>query len=138
MNIILKRTAFRKDGIFGVLLDETNNELYHTLEHAYENGGNYEPKIPPGSYTCKRGEHRLEHMTNSFTTFQVDVPGHTNILFHVGNYNEDSEGCILLGISTAPALTRSCDMLLNSTKAFNEFMALQSGANEFTLTVEGK
>lgn len=142
MNLKLNRTDFREDGIFGQLLDEADGEVAVTLEHSYDSGlgdGSYAPKLPPGTYQCVRGQHQL-HSGPPFITFEItNVPGHTNILLHVGNYNEDSEGCVLLG-------RRVLDdgmgkrMITSSRNTFNKFMDLQNNCNEFTLTVtnEGK
>jgi len=49
--------------------------------------------IPEGEYVCKK------HDSATFgDVYEVcDVFGRSNILFHVGNSIEDTEGCILLG-----------------------------------------
>lgn len=126
MNLILTRNDFSPNGIFGSLCDDVGTVLAATLEHSYE----CQSKIKPGSYICRRGMHQLEHMPRPFETFEINgVEGHTNILFHVGNYDSDSEGCVLLGIR------RDGDMILGSKLAFDQFMALQKGLMEFTLTV---
>ena len=92
MIVTLKRTEFRDDGIFGEL--SAGNLNLVTLEHSYDK----KPKIPVGTYKCVRGVHHLANMVHPFTTFEVTgVPGHTNILIHPGNWNSDSEGCILVG-----------------------------------------
>jgi len=133
MNLILKRTDFIDTGIFGLLTDTDGNQVAVTLEHAFDSGngdGTYAPKIPNGVYTCQRSQHRLEGMDHDFTTFQImNVPNHTNILFHWGNYNQDSDGCVLLGNE------RNGDMIMNSKVTFQKFMDLQNGLDTFTLTV---
>lgn len=141
MNLILKRTNKEVDGIFGVLSDESGSTIAVTLEHAYDSGlgnGSYDAKTPLGDYKCVRGQHQLHGMTKPFTTFEVtNVPGHTNILFHVGNFNEDSEGCILLGRRIAPRdPPESGNMITSSRNTFNAFMDLQKDLNEFTLTIK--
>jgi|SRR5271165_1518512 len=140
MNLKLQRTAAREDGVFGTLLDDAGHTIAFTLEHAYASGeGSFSAKIPPGGYTCKRGQHQLEGMAAPFTTFQVmDVPNHTNILLHFGNYNKDSDGCILLGEAIVPIPTQpGSDMIINSRKTWQKFMDLQTGIDEFKLTVTG-
>lgn len=133
MNLTLKNDDFLADGIFGTLSDENNQTLCVTLQHAYDsaNGdGSFLPKLPPGVYKCVRGQHQLASMHQPFTTFEITgVLGHTNILFHQGNYDKDSEGCVLLGVA------RSGDMILHSAIAFKQFMQLQDGIDFFTLTV---
>lgn len=130
MNLTLRRISFVPSGIYGRLFDEHENIVSVTLEHAYKDGTLFVPKIPEGSYLCKRGMHRLASMKEDFETFEVMcVPGHTGILFHSGNYNHDSDGCILIGRSIAP------DMIMDSKKSFARFMALQEGLDHFQLIV---
>lgn len=130
MNLILTRTDYLPEGIFGTLEDDQALFFMYTLEHSYLDGEVYNPKIPKGTYTCVRGKHQLEHMTEPFETFEITgVPNHDHILFHVGNYNKDSQGCVLLGLDL------SGDEVIDSRKAFEIFMECQRGVNEFTLEV---
>ena len=135
MNLKLRRTDHREDGIFGVLLDNTGKQIAVTLEHAYDSGhgnGTYVPKLPVGAYQCVRGTHRL-HNKVPFETFEITgVKGHSGILFHVGNKNNDSDGCVLLGNSYGGEPR----VIANSRMTFEAFMNLQHGVNSFTLTVE--
>lgn len=138
MNLILTRNKFRSDGVFGDLTEDNGKLVAYTLEHGYSNGNAFVPKLPDGNYSCRRGAHKLEHMTSNFETFEVEnVPGHTNILFHVGNYNRDSDGCILLGteIKDSCPQANTTLMVANSKVAFASFMKLMAGVNEFSLSV---
>jgi hypothetical protein len=135
MNLTLERETFNATGIFGKLYDESGTQIAVTLEHAYEqpipNMGYFGPKLPYGDYKCVRGFHQLAHMAVPFLTFEVTgVPGHTGILFHCGNDNADSAGCILLGLIHEGAF------ILESRDAFNKFMAIQEDVSDFTLTVK--
>lgn len=133
MNIILRRREYLQDGIFGDLLDENYAHVCVTLEHAYGPGPIYTPKLPNGVYTCARGTHKL-HNGIPFETFEVmNVPGHDNILLHAGNYNKDSEGCVLLGQTEIQSSGH--EMITNSKVTFEKFMQLQSGVASFLLTV---
>lgn len=134
MNCILKRTDYLAEGIFGELTDSNGNTLAVTLEHSYDSGDGpscYIPKLSRGIYTCVR------HAPNRlpYYTFEVqNVPNFqrkpvTGILIHIGNYNSDSDGCVLLGDE------RNGDMIMNSKATFQKFMDLQVGVEEFTLTV---
>ena len=139
MDLYLVRKQYREDGVFGVLQDFFANEIALTLEHSYPGvqPGTYRAKIPAGNYTCVLGSHRLEGMAHPFSTYQVmDVPGHSNILFHWGNYNSDSDGCVLLGESIGNIGNRP-QMITNSKKTFEKFMELQKGNISFKLIVEG-
>lgn len=135
MNLTLRRTEFKETGIFGELLDTSGKRIAYTIEHAYpkhigsdaSSETHWEPKIPAGQYTCEFGPHRLH--SGPISTYEVKgVPGHKGILFHVGNTQKDSEGCILLGIS------RDGDSIGASRTAFADFLALQK-EEPFQLTV---
>lgn len=138
MNLKLTRSDFEASGIIGSLTDETEKEIAKTLEHAYDSGngnGSYAPKLPSGVYKCVKGEHRLAHMASTFETYEItNVPGHTNILFHTGNYNNDSEGCVLLGNSVITQANGEL-MLINSRSTFAKFISLEYGLDTFVLTV---
>lgn len=128
----LNRFSFSESGILGIMLDEYGT-VYNTLEHAYlQPNGSYSPKIAVGTYTCQR------HAPNRlpYETFEVtNVPPFmgqdvTGILIHIGNYNQDSIGCILLGKSHTDT------MITNSKEAFQEFMLSLEGTDSFELTIK--
>jgi len=126
----LVRTTYNADGILGTLSAEDGFPLAVTLEHSY----NGLPKLPAGSYRCQRGLHTLHSQPVPFWTFEVmDVPHHTGILFHAGNYNDDSNGCILVG-ETCATDARGC-MVTRSRKTFTQFMQDLDGVESFTLEV---
>lgn len=135
MDLTLRRLAFRKDGILGDLYSDNGSFLCSTLEHAYPiNSSGFAPKIPLGFYRCVKGIHKLSH-SPSFETFEVtDVPGHSGILFHTGNFNNDSEGCILVGEHDEYPDTKAL-ILMDSRKTFEKFMLAQAQIKEFILTV---
>lgn len=135
MKLVLRRKEYGSHGVFGVLEDEDGNQLFHTLERAYrripEAGSGWRPKVPAGLYKCVRGKHCLRAGL-PFDTFEVTgVPGRTGILFHVGNYASDSEGCILLGRGRSPTVA----MITRSKEAFQAFMQRLGSLPEFTLEV---
>lgn len=141
MNLVLTRLFNEIDGAFSRIDSEDNSFQCVGLEHAYDSGngdGSYSPKLQAGTYTCKRSMHRLHGMTQDFETFQImDVPGHSNILFHWGNYNDDSDGCVLLGRRMVPNPDSSgTNMITSSKNTFNAFMDAQKGVDTFTLTVK--
>lgn len=141
MNCTLTRKSFEKDGVFGTLTeDETGKQLAVTLEHAYLSdsltyGEEWAPKVAAGVYVCKR------HASNRlpYETFELqDVPDFqgqpvTGILIHKGNFDKDSEGCILLG----QEISQQTDfrMVTSSAPTFNKFMSLQT-EDTFQLTIK--
>lgn len=121
---------FCEDGVFGELQKDGQFFCY-TLEHSFDS----KAKVVDGTYTCERGTHRLHTMTEDFITFEVKkVPDFngvpvTGILFHWGNYNKDSDGCILLGSSETPT------MVGNSRTTWADFIKTLDGFDSFELTV---
>lgn len=127
----LTRNEFQVNGIFGTLTQDDGTQIAVTLEHAYlQPDGSYAPKTPAGQYICVKGLHTLEHHPVPFDAFEItNVPGHSDILIHIGNYNADSEGCVLIGEE------RSGDMITNSKITFLNFMNAMSTTDSFTLTI---
>lgn len=137
MDMILTRKLNLSDGIFGELKSADGFFLCATLEHAYPDGANFCAKLPSGTYVCQRGLHRLSGMANSFETFEItNVIGHTNILIHVGNYNNDSSGCVLVGEKIV-GMPNGMNMITNSKEVFGDFMDFQDGFDIFSLSVIG-
>lgn len=141
MKLILQRKDFRYDGIFSEILDENYHFLFVALEHAYLcTDGTYKPKIPNGTYTCVRGMHNLESRIAKgeppFETFEITgVDGHSGLLFHPLNYNEESDGCVGPGLSLGKR-TNGGQMICNSQKAFDALINLQVYNQTFDLLVE--
>jgi hypothetical protein len=135
--MILIRQPGIEAGVFGMIKSKNPGLILSTLEHAYAkqsdlpNGPvSYVAKIPQGTYKCVLGEHSLEHSVLPFKTYEItNVPGHTGCLFHPGNTEADSAGCVLLGLS------KENNEILNSREAFTELMSFQNGAQEFNLTI---
>lgn len=85
--------------------------------------------INPGQYLCKRYSSARYPSTFEIT----NVAGRSKVLFHVGNWSHDTEGCILLGESFS--ILNGKWAIGMSGKAFSEFMGLMYGVDEFLLTV---
>jgi hypothetical protein len=134
----LVRNQFRADGVFSRLYNDNGVPQCYTLEHSYANlDGTFSAKIPTGQWVCVRGIHQLQGMLKPFETFEITgVPGHTNLLFHMGNFDGNSEGCILVGDSIVTQ-GDGVQMVTNSVHTFEDFMNSLSGVTEFMLTVEG-
>lgn len=123
----LTRTSSGLYGIFGKMVADDNSFSCVTLEHAYPAGTNqWAPKIPVGTYTCVR---RLSPKFGYDVFMLKDVPGHDYVEIHIGNYNSNSDGCILLGEMQLTG------MISESRTTFERFMSLLTGVDEFTLVV---
>jgi hypothetical protein len=137
----LVRVAVAPEGAFGVLLVDGVPAGPVTLERTYPidelnpRGVQY-VKIPAGQYPCVRTYFQRGH----YETYEVtQVTGHTRLLFHCGNSEMDTEGCILVGQRFGKTLAWQQPQpgVLESRLAFGEFMRLAGGTETFTLTVRG-
>jgi hypothetical protein len=136
MDLILTINDRNKEGIFGSIEDTDGNEVCVALQHAFQDDINnhYISKLAEGTYVCTRGMHKLSNLI-PFETFEVmNVPRFqgksvTGILFHPGNFNQDSDGCVLVGSE------RNGNMIMDSKATFKKFMDLQSDVDSFILTV---
>jgi len=133
MDCVLTRVYIGPEGAFSTLAPENKPPFLVTLEHTYENN---EVKVPRGTYTCKR----THFNRGGYDTFEITgVAGHDGLLFHRGNDEDDSDGCVLVGLSfglvTKPNTHVSKDGVLSSISAFSIFMARQAAVDTFQLEV---
>lgn len=105
MEIEIIRYRHGKDFTSGLLLIDCTFEC-HTLEDEYRNKKVYgETRIPEGTYEIKFRKEGGFHnrYKNKFGRFHKgmlelqDVPNFQYILIHIGNTDEDTAGCILVG-----------------------------------------
>ena len=143
MTLILRRLEQLPAGTFGLLMTVPGDLQWHTMEEDWRNNMPRVSCIPEGRYKLAR---TIYHK-HGYETFEVmDVPGRTRILIHPANTEEDVEGCIGLGMRRGKirvpkdedtGLTHVLkDGIVESRKAFEEFMALMSGADEDWLVVQ--
>ena len=84
--------------------------------------------IPAGKYVCKRF-----HGTKWTNTFEIIVERHTALLFHAGNVEGNSEGCILLGATVGKL--KGNRAVLNSGDTFKSFIEWTEGIESFPLII---
>jgi hypothetical protein len=131
MTYTLNRTSYSEDGVFGIVINDEGHTFY-TLEHAFYVNGAYVPKVTAGTYTCVRYD-SPDHGYQVFTLKDVpDFQGQpvSYIEIHIGNYNKDSDGCILLGENQLQ------NMITDSKDAFQKFMLSLAGQDSFQLVVK--
>ena len=137
IRIPLERFLISSDGVFG-LLTVRGMHLFTCEE---EDLGNLVSLscIPIGAYRLER---TIYHK-HGYETFEVHVPNRRRILFHPGNTEEDTDGCILPGMSLGVLEVRDEDThakrkklaVLSSKRAFDYFMGAMTGVNEAELVV---
>lgn len=109
-----------KEGVIGILM-KGNKVLCFTLE-------SYDKHIPFGAYECIR-----VNSPKFGETFEIKVPHRTYIRFHWGNFNDDTEGCPLLGMTVGYIEGKRA--ILSSKRAFKKFMEEFKNINKFILDV---
>ena len=122
--IIIRRFATGVHGTFGVMI-HNHIPFAVTLEREWLDNQSNISCIPAGEYICKRVD-----SPRFKDTFEVtDVKGRSHILFHKGNIDDDSHGCILVGeqfetLKGSPAI-------LASKKGFGEFKDILKDDDQF-------
>lgn len=133
-HLTIKRTAYTQYGTFGALalkssLAEDGVPFAVTLEDPWNDNAPFDSCIPTGTYRCVRV---LSPRFND--TFEItEVESRDHILFHKGNTEKDTVGCVLVGeqyekIAGVPGIA-------HSGKGYGEFMDMLEGEDEFILTI---
>ena len=129
--MILGRIKDTEFGTFGVLF-HNGIPFALTLENTWLNNVRDVSCIPIGKYVCRRF-----NSTKFGNTFQIlGVPKRGNgeaIIFHKGNLDDDTRGCILIGEQFE--LLNGEPAILRSGKGFAEFMEKNKYVNEFNLII---
>ena len=126
---LLRLTKDSDTPTYGVLINE-GIPFALTLERPWlENLPNVSC-IPAGTYRA------IRHVSPKFgeTFWLQDVPGRSEILFHKGNIDDHSQGCILVGEAFNHVLGEAG--ITSSAEGFKEFMQVLEGRNEFQLEIE--
>lgn len=116
MNLLVKRGLATPYSTPGELDVDGSSEAY-TLEPANP--------IPAGTYKVVLLP--SPHF-GCIVPHVLDVPGHTAIEIHWGNYPHDTHDCLLVGYS------RATDFVGSSKGAFEQLMQKLSGAPDITIT----
>lgn len=115
-------------GTFGVFLDG-DLPFCLTLERLWLGNQKNISCFPGGDYVCKRID-----SPKFGNTFEVtNIPDRTACLFHKGNLDDDSHGCVILGEQYETVL--GSYGVVSSGKAFEEFLDRTKDVDEFLLHV---
>ena len=129
MKVSLIRVSIIDPGAFGVLLID-DEPHYCTVERSYTAvDGSQFTKIKPGRYLCTP----TTYIKGGYKTFEIDVPGHSRILFHKGNIEDDVDGCVAMGMSWTTMKGKPA--VLSSAMAFSDFMRRVGDQKSFWLDV---
>lgn len=87
--------------------------------------------MPLGNYFCQRVFNRITYGGMKIPiTFEVLVPGHSGVLFHIGNTVADTSGCILVGLGAGS------EVLYSSRDAFKLFLEATDKVGSFDITID--
>ncbi|SNY19466.1 hypothetical protein SAMN06265827_105127 [Orenia metallireducens] len=117
--------------------DSTQGELYldseqigYTLEPAW-NRNKKGSCIPPGEYLAYIRDHEHSGSRWNYNPIQlINVFNRNYIQIHIGNYPEDTRGCILIGKG------KGDNAIWNSKKAYEELMSKLDKTREIKVIVE--
>lgn len=127
-SLIIRRIQTGENGTFGALIFESI-PFAVTLEREWLDNKSNISCIPSGEYMCERVD-----SPRFGDTFEVkDVKNRSHILFHKGNLDDDSYGCILIGESFGAVGNSSG--IVDSRGGFNEFKAILSDDDQFRLII---
>ncbi len=129
MKLEVLRFSSDSDSTLGVLFDTTNERkfLCFTLEDEFrEIKLNGETRIPAGTYNVtlrteggfnQRYNEKFGTDFNKGMLWVRDVPGFEYILIHIGNSDNDTEGCLLVGDTQTQNITKN-GFIGSSTDAY--------------------
>lgn len=126
--LIIRRIANSVHGVFGVLVYK-NIPFALTLEREWLGNQAGISCIPADTYICNR-----VNSPKFGNTFEItNVPGRTHILFHKGNIDDDSHGCILIGEQFGEV--KGSSGILSSKAGYNETMGIMKDTDLFRLII---
>lgn len=126
--------VIRPAGSFGMLMFGWQ-PFAVSLERTFDDEGNAQRVVvPDGISTCRKSHYNK----GGYDTYEIIVPGHDRVLFHIGNKEIDSIACILVGLDFFdfdPKPGIQDPGIAGSRDGFREFMELADGIAEFPLFV---
>lgn len=134
MQLTLTRKIQANGAVVGVLTG-LSVPLY-TLEDQWRDNKPSVSCIPTGAYEVRPHGWEINSPFKYNHVWQIHgVSGRSAILIHSGNTHKDTEGCILVGMSTQ--ITQLGSLVGDSRMAI-ELMRTEIGQRPFTIVVEGQ
>ena len=136
-HMTLQRSFKNDDFTIGALqIEGVDHRPIFTLENPWLNNKPWISSIPAGDYCVNK---RISAKFGScFDIYVVD--GRTDILIHAGNTEEDTSGCILVGMSigtlTNRAENKTSTAVLQSRDAMQYLNDLLKKEDNITITVK--
>ena len=118
----ITRFAYSPNGTFGHLT-LPSGKILATVERPWIDNEKNISCIPVGGYKCEPSF----YYRGNYEAFEVmGVQDRSRILFHIGNFVRNSNGCILVNSKHGAINHEWCG--INSRNAFNVFMKEMNGA----------
>lgn len=134
--LVLNRT-YHEDCTTGTI-KFPDGTIFHTMELPWKENQNRISCIPEGKYHLGMRRSGVVSRTTGGqyqSGWEVqDVPNRTYIMFHVGNYPSDFEGCVGVGMGQT-TYQNGNRMITNSQKAFRLFMEKMSSNPEWEVII---
>lgn len=129
LKLTLERFCYSQHATFGYI-GMPDGQVLATVERPWLDNKPMVSCIPTGYYSCapkfyNRGGYQAVEVLN--------VPNRSHILFHIGNYARDSNGCILINSRHGANGDEWCGR--DSGTAFVDFMK-QVGGEPFSITIK--
>ena len=88
-------------------------------------------KVTLGVKSPKYSKRPAYNFCEGYVPRLINVPAYEGVLIHIGNYPQDTEGCILVGRNT------KVGAVLNSTETFKQLYAiLQKATDNIYITIK--
>lgn len=148
MEIKLKRYSENDESTLGLIFIDGEFFVYSLEDEGREKKVMHETRIPAGTYklvlvTSGNHDARYSKMFPEIHKGMLllqDVPGFTGILIHIGNTDDDTSGCILVG-NTVNNNKIAPGYLGDSKEAYKRFYfkvakAISDAIEEVKITIE--
>ena len=121
----------------GILVPEDKVPICVTLERLWKNNER--------GVSCIYGDReyalkRTIYHRHGYDTYEVICPPRERVLFHTGNINDDTHGCVILGEQFDPVLNKKTGIIepgvLSSGPAFKQFMKYMGEDVEAKLVIK--
>jgi hypothetical protein len=133
INLLIIRDTFTDESTIGELF--LNGErLCDTLENPWLDNQKNISCIPVGEYPVRLRLARESATKNYLHLLIQDVPNRNYVLFHRGNTNADTQGCVLVGLGSQQ------DFVSNSVLAMDLLMKeiVNLGGENINLIIKNK